>query len=310
MVGGGFLDSIGHADIILSRWCLSLELFGHFFADDVGAEHRSYILELAGFPTREARFRKEMERLRNASRGDLTLEVGRERGLLIINTIKQLNCEYVKRLDQSNCGLASHFATGLLPSASAASLLGPSSPTSTADSHSRPQPHQLHQHNQAFMRSETNLTDSLLTAASATAGYNGLIDYINQDGTCYIQPQSQGIGHSAAQLPTNQHLREPLVRQTSTVAATTALSLAGSSLQPLLACHRVKVTFRDEPGEGNGVARSFFTAFAEALLVSDELPSLNSVLGFSNTISVNGISPSVATPPPPPIGSICKSLVF
>ena len=31
---------------------------------------------------------------------------------------------------------------------------------------------------------------------------------------------------------------------------------------PPLAVHRVKVTFTDEPGEGSGVARSFYTAIA------------------------------------------------
>ena len=32
---------------------------------------------------------------------------------------------------------------------------------------------------------------------------------------------------------------------------------------PPLAVYRVKVTFKDEPGEGSGVARSFYTAFAQ-----------------------------------------------
>ena len=30
-----------------------------------------------------------------------------------------------------------------------------------------------------------------------------------------------------------------------------------------LAVNRVKVTFKDEPGEGSGVSRSFYTSFAE-----------------------------------------------
>ena len=34
---------------------------------------------------------------------------------------------------------------------------------------------------------------------------------------------------------------------------------------PPLAVHRVKVTFKDEPGEGSGVARSFYTAFAQVI---------------------------------------------
>jgi len=38
------------------------------------------------------------------------------------------------------------------------------------------------------------------------------------------------------------------------------------------ACHSVKVTFKDEPGEGTGVARSYFASVAEALLQSGDFP--------------------------------------
>lgn len=38
--------------------------------------------------------------------------------------------------------------------------------------------------------------------------------------------------------------------------------------------HRVKVTFKDEPGEGSGVARSFYTAVGEAFLSGEKLPAL------------------------------------
>lgn len=51
-----------------------------------------------------------------------------------------------------------------------------------------------------------------------------------------------------------------------------------------LAVHRVKVTFRDEPGEGSGVARSFYTAFCQAVLSSENLPSLEGVLIGSKTL--------------------------
>ncbi|KAJ8353856.1 hypothetical protein SKAU_G00214230 [Synaphobranchus kaupii] len=44
-----------------------------------------------------------------------------------------------------------------------------------------------------------------------------------------------------------------------------------------MAVHRVKVTFKDEPGEGSGVARSFYTAVAQAFLSSDKLPNLDCV---------------------------------
>lgn len=40
-----------------------------------------------------------------------------------------------------------------------------------------------------------------------------------------------------------------------------------TSSQPPLAVNRVKVTFKDEPGEGSGVARSYYTAFAEVIII-------------------------------------------
>ncbi|XP_048590266.1 E3 ubiquitin-protein ligase UBR5-like isoform X2 [Nematostella vectensis] len=39
--------------------------------------------------------------------------------------------------------------------------------------------------------------------------------------------------------------------------------------------HRVKVSFKDEQGEGSGVARSFYTALSEALLSGEKLPPLD-----------------------------------
>ena len=44
-----------------------------------------------------------------------------------------------------------------------------------------------------------------------------------------------------------------------------------------LSCHRVKVTFKDEPGEGSGVARSFFTEFVDAVLSEERLPNLDPI---------------------------------
>uniref|UniRef100_A0AC34RRG3 E3 ubiquitin-protein ligase UBR5 n=1 Tax=Panagrolaimus sp. JU765 TaxID=591449 RepID=A0AC34RRG3_9BILA len=41
---------------------------------------------------------------------------------------------------------------------------------------------------------------------------------------------------------------------------------------PPLASHKVKVTFKDEPGEGTGVARSFYSAVAEALITLPNMP--------------------------------------
>lgn len=137
------------SDLLLGRWRLTLDLFGRVFIDDVGTEAGSVIAELGGFPVKEARFRREMERLRNMQQRDLTLfKMDRERGQLLIQTFKELNTQY------------------------------------------------------------------------------------------------------------NAHCR----RATAT--------------QPSLAVSRVKVTFKDEPGEGSGVARSFYTAIAEAILSQEKLPGL------------------------------------
>ncbi|XP_066269411.1 E3 ubiquitin-protein ligase UBR5-like [Branchiostoma lanceolatum] len=137
-------------DSLLGRWRLCLELFGRVFLDDVGAEPGSVLTELGGFEVKQAKFRREMEKLRNSQQRDLTLEVERERTLLIQQTLRQLNTQFGRR--------------------------------------------------------------------SSTGG-------------------------------------------------------------PPMAVHRVKVTFKDEPGEGSGVARSFYTAIAQAFLSSDKLPNLDSVLG-------------------------------
>ncbi|EEC00482.1 ubiquitin protein ligase edd, putative, partial [Ixodes scapularis] len=141
-------------DVLLSRWQLTLELFGRVFVDDVGAEPGSVISELGGFPVKEVRFRRDMEKLRNSQQRDLTLpKMERERNSLLQQTFKELNTQY--------------------------------------SSYSR-------------------------------------------------------------------------------------RSMGGT---PPLAINRVKVTFKDEPGEGSGVARSFYAAIAEAVLSLEKLPSLDGCQG-------------------------------
>lgn len=145
-------------DLLLSRWRLSLDLFGRVFMEDVGLEPGSIVYELRGFPVKEARFRRHMEKLRNAQQRDLTLsKMERNRNSLLLQTFKELN---------------THFG--------------------------------------------------------------------------------------------NQNRR----------------------LLPPLAFNRVKVTFKDEPGEGSGVARSFYTSIAEALLANEKLPNLESAqVGSTNATS-------------------------
>ncbi|XP_050433400.1 E3 ubiquitin-protein ligase UBR5 isoform X2 [Adelges cooleyi] len=144
-------ESVSH-DLLLGRWRLTLDLFGRVFMEDVGLEPGSVVSELGGFPVKEAKFRRDMEKLRNQQNRDLTLsKLERDRSQLILMTFKELNNQY------------------------------------------------------------------------------------------------------------NSYHRRT------------------SSTQPCLAVNRVKVTFKDEPGEGSGVARSFYTALAEALLSSEKLPNLESV---------------------------------
>lgn len=73
--GGEFLDSVCHTGSTMSRWNHSLDAFASAFFSDIGAEPRSYMLERLSFTEKEARFRKEMERLRSYTKYDLTLEV-------------------------------------------------------------------------------------------------------------------------------------------------------------------------------------------------------------------------------------------
>ncbi|XP_015109390.1 E3 ubiquitin-protein ligase UBR5 isoform X1 [Diachasma alloeum] len=140
-------SNISH-NILLGRWRLSLDLFGRVFMEDVGLEAGSVVSELGGFPVKEAKFRRDMEKLRNSQQKDIALsKIERDRTQLLVQTMKELNTQY-------------------------------------------------------------NL-------------YN-----------------------------------------------------RRASNTPPLAVNRVKVTFKDEPGEGSGVARSFYTAIANALLANDKLPNL------------------------------------
>ncbi|KAL3282723.1 hypothetical protein HHI36_005894 [Cryptolaemus montrouzieri] len=142
-------QSVSH-DLLLGRWRLSLDLFGRVFMEDVGLEPGSIVSELGGFPVKEAKFRRDMEKLRNNQQRDLALsKMERDRTPLLIQTFKELNTQF--------------------------------------------------------------------------NSYN---------------------------------------RRTSS--------------SPPLAVNKVKVTFKEEPGEGSGVARSFYTAISEAILSQEKIPNLES----------------------------------
>ncbi|XP_058978714.1 E3 ubiquitin-protein ligase hyd isoform X2 [Musca domestica] len=149
------LDSSPSWNFLLGRWKLALDLFGRVFMDDVGMEHGSVLPELRGFPVKEMRFRRHMEKLRNAQQRDLILcKLERNRDSLIMQTFKELNSQFGSQ---------------------------------------------------------------------------------------------------------NRRVHPPLT------------------------FNRVKVTFKDEPGEGSGVARSFYTSISEALLASSKMPNLESVQVGNNS---------------------------
>ena len=71
-------------------------------------------------------------------------------------------------------------------------------------------------------------------------------------------------------------------------------NISSSSAVPPLAVQRVKVTFKDEPGEGSGVARSFYSSIVEAILSEEKLPALE-LSGYSNSSSTQSASGSISS---------------
>lgn len=69
------LSNLVSHDVLLGRWRLALDLFGRVFCDDVGSEPGSVISELGGFPVKESKFRREMEKIRNSQQRDIILDV-------------------------------------------------------------------------------------------------------------------------------------------------------------------------------------------------------------------------------------------
>ena len=140
-------DDLILSDLLLGRWRQGLDLFSRVFMEDVGLEPGSVICELGGFSVKEARFRRNMEKLRNGQQRDLVLtKMERTRTGLLFQTFKELNTQFG--------------------------------------------------------------------------------------------------------------------------------SQTGRRSLPPLSFNRVKVTFNNEPGEGSGVARSFYTSIAEAILANEKLPNL------------------------------------
>ena len=65
---------------------------------------------------------------------------------------------------------------------------------------------------------------------------------------------------------------------------------------PPLCMSRVKVTFKDEQGEGSGVARSFYTCLAEAILADAPMPTTLDAALVTTSTAVSSILPSNTSP--------------
>lgn len=155
-------------NILLGRWRLSLDLFGRVFMEDVGLEAGSIVSELGGFPVKEAKFRRDMEKLRSSQQKDITL-------------------------------------------------------------------------------SKVSFDITLFTLWNLL--YNCSNSLAIKNDICFSQVErdrTQLLVQTMKELNTQYNLYNRRASNT-----------------PPLAVNRVKVTFKDEPGEGSGVARGFYTAIAE-----------------------------------------------
>ncbi|TGZ52597.1 Uncharacterized protein DBV15_10853 [Temnothorax longispinosus] len=159
--------NISH-NILLGRWRLSLDLFGRVFMEDVGLEAGSVVSELGGFPVKEAKFRRDMEKLRNSQQKDITIKTS----------------------------------------------------------------------------------------------------------SCYLGSLKYKLLHHTIDRQVERDRTQLLVQTMKELNTQYNIYNRRASNTPPLAVNRVKVFFKDEPGEGAGVTRSFYTAIAEALLANEKLPNL------------------------------------
>lgn len=90
-----FISNGTSANSLLGRWRLCVELFGRVFLEDVGSEPSSVLNELGRFDVKETKFRREMERLRNSTQRDLTLEVRWILSLLVYKLLGVKLCTYL-----------------------------------------------------------------------------------------------------------------------------------------------------------------------------------------------------------------------
>ena len=140
-------ETAARASTLVDRWRLTVDLFSRVFTDDVAQEPGSLLRQLASggggggggvFQLKEAKFRREMERVRNSSHssssssrsgGELLLEVDRDRNRLLAATFRALNSMYARRI-ANGCGTpsSSSSVTAAITTSTAATASAPLPP--------------------------------------------------------------------------------------------------------------------------------------------------------------------------------------
>lgn len=107
------------------------------------------------------------------------------------------------------------------------------------------------------------------------------------------------VHREAAQLvrDTVFQLNQTYVRRQNTPRSREDSASGGNANTPMGSA-RVKVKFHDEPGEGSGVARSFFTALADALQTLKSLPFEDLGWGVKDDFLFGGMTAGPTTPKP------------
>ena len=65
------------ANVLLGRWCMTVDLLGQVFTESLGKDALSIFAQQRTFETIEREFRREMDHLRSCVHRDLPMEVSK-----------------------------------------------------------------------------------------------------------------------------------------------------------------------------------------------------------------------------------------
>uniref|UniRef100_A0A915EF78 E3 ubiquitin-protein ligase UBR5 n=1 Tax=Ditylenchus dipsaci TaxID=166011 RepID=A0A915EF78_9BILA len=149
---------------------------------------------------------------------------------------------------------------------------------------------------------------SLSVLLSETAGYHVRHTQFRQRMEKFKAIQSKDLVFSSMSREksslfsqTVRQLNQQYIRRIASASSSSHQTSMETGANPPLASHKVKVTFRDEPGEGTGVARSFYSAVADCFLNIQSLPieSLGNVIEDGTSLTDDGMVDSRRPPSSP-----------